>query len=175
MAANAYLDRMRELEDKRVSRNSQELETASGLPIQRPQNQQPPSNVPTGQSPKPEDDESYKQSLFYQHMDNFQQNDPHFGGVMKELTELATGLREQVKQGFMPEPIAQERLKQFVADTSDQYNRNAPRLQQEAKEQAQAKMIEGLIGKYANMPQQPQQMPNEGVTADDAAQMQGGQ
>ena len=175
MAANAYLDRMRELEDKRVSRN-EELMQSSGLPIQRPQNQQPPSNVPTGQSPKPDEpDESYKQSLFYQHMDNFQQNDPHFGGVMKELTELATGLREQVKQGFMPEPIARERLKQFVADTSDQYVRNAPRLKQEAQEQAQQKMIEGLIGKYANMPQQPQEMPNEGVGADDAAQMQGGQ
>lgn len=175
MATNAYLERMGELEAKRRQR-ADEFAQASGLPINRPQTNQSPSGVPTGQSPKPEEDNSYKESTFYQNFDHFKQNDPYFGGVMDELTQLATGLREQVKQGYMPQPIAEQRLRQFVQDSASHFQRNEKPLMEKAKQEQDQQQIMGIINQFANKPsqEQSQEVPPEGVTADEAAQMQGG-
>lgn len=176
MATNAYLERMGELEAQRRQRNVEELQ-ASGLPIARPQSVQPPSGVPTGQSPKPEEDESYKESTFYQNFDHFKQNDPYFGGMMDELTQLATGLREQVQQGYMPQPIAEQRLRQFVQDSASHFQRNEKPLMEKAKQEQDQQKIMGIINQFAGKPQQeePQGVPPEGVSPEQAAQMQGGQ
>lgn len=176
MATNAYLERMGELEAKRRQRADEFLQS-SGLPINRPQTNQPPSGVPTGQSPKPEEDNSYKESTFYQNFDHFKQNDPYFGGVMDELTQLATGLREQVKQGYMPQPIAEQRLRQFVQDSAAHFQRNEKPLMEKAKQEQDQQQIMGIINQFAGQqPQQeaPQGVPPEGVTPEQAAQMQGG-
>lgn len=178
MAANAYLERMGELEAQRRQKNDEVLQ-ASGLPINRPKTEQP-EGVPSGGSPKPEVDESYKDSTFYQNFSHFQENDPYFGGVMKELTDLATGLREQVKQGYMPQQIAEQRLHQFVSDTSNHYQRNEKPLLERAEQEKQQEQVMGIINQYVNKPgaqqtqEQSQEIPPEGISPEQAAQIQGG-
>lgn len=178
MATNAYLDRMGELEAQRRQKQDDTLQS-SGLPINRPQKEQQ-TGVPSGTSPKTEEDESYKNSTFYQNFDHFQQNDPYFGGVMKELTDLATGLREQVNQGYMPQQIAEQRLHQFVSDTSSHYQRNEKPLLEKAEKEKQQEAVMGIINQYVDKPgaeqapEQGQEIPIEGVSPEKAAQMQGG-
>lgn len=175
MTTNAYLERMNQLNEERVNANKRTLEASTGLPIQRPNNQQgSPSGVPTGEIPKPEEDESYKQSPFYQNFDNFKQNDPHFGGVVDELTKLATGLREQVKQGFMPQQIAEDRLKQFVSDTSQHFTRKEPELKKQAEQEQMMKMLGALSqgSQQQNQPQGEQEIPPEGLSQEQAMQQQ---
>lgn len=178
MATNAYLERMGELEAQTRKKQDDFLQS-SGLPISRPRTEQP-NSVPSGQSPKPDgEDESYKDSTFYQNFDNFQKNDPYFGGVVKELTDLATGLRDQVKNGYMPQQIAEQRLHQFVQDTSTHYQKNEKPLAEKANQEKQQAEIMGIIGQFVGNPQQqqPQGTPPEGITADEAMQSQaeGGQ
>lgn len=177
MATNAYLERMNQLQQERVRDNVQSFERATGLPIQRPQApQQSPSGVPTGETPKPQEDESYKDSQFYMNFNHFQQNDPRFSGVFDELTKLATGLRQQVQEGYMPPQIAQQRLRQFVADTSQQYTRNAKKFEREdaeAEKQKQMMALMGALGQTAQGEQQPQgeqEVPPEGMSEQQALQ-----
>lgn len=176
MATNAYLERMNQLQQERVRDNFQSFERSTGLPIQRPQApQQSPSGVPTGETPKPQEDEAYKDSQFYMNFQNFQQNDPRFGGVFDELTKLATGLRQQVQEGYMPPQIAQQRLRQFVADTSAHYQRNAKKFEKEdaeAEKQKQMMALMGALGQTAGQGQQQeeQEVPPEGMSEQQAMQ-----
>lgn len=182
MATSAYLERMNELNSQRVRNNARELE-ASGVPINRPKdrNVQSPSGVPTGQSPMPQEqgeDESYKNSHFYNAFDSFKQNDPHFGGVIDELTKLATGLREQVNQGYMPPQIARQRLTQFVGDTMAHFQREEPRLQEEQKQNQMAQLLGAMSGqvdqqKQAELSQQANApTPPEGISQQQALQQE---
>lgn len=191
MATSAYLERMNELNSQRVRNNARELE-ASGVPINRPKdrNIQPPSGIPTGESPIPNhegEDESYKNSHFYNAFDSFKQNDPHFGGVIDELTKLATGLREQVSQGYMPPQIARQRLTQFVGDTMSHYQREEPNLKKEDDQRRMASLL-GAMSIQANQQNQSEleqqanaPTPPEGISQADALkqeqaskQLQGG-
>lgn len=180
MATNAYLERMNQLRSERRQNSTRQLEEI-GVPIRRPQEpQQPgsPSGVPTGEAPIPQEDESYKDTHFYNALEGYKNQDPHFGGVIDELTQLATGLREQVKLGYMPEQVARQRLTQFVGDTQQHFIRNKPQLEKEE----QNRQMQSLLGALtqisggqqgAPQPQQPQEMPPEGVSPQQAAQMEG--
>jgi|AKYZ01.1.fsa_nt_gi hypothetical protein len=181
MATNAYLERMNQLRSERRQNTTRQLEEA-GVPIRRPQEHQAPvspSGVPTGQAPIPQEDESYKDTHFYNAFEGYKGQDPYFGGVVDELTQLATGLREQVKLGYMPEQVARQRLTQFVGDTQQHFIRNKPKIQEEEKNrQMQALLgaltqVSGAQGGQEQQPQQPQEIPPEGVSAQQAAQMEG--
>lgn len=178
MATNAYLERMNQLQAERTSNNEKELSSAAGLPIQRPNNQTgSPSGVPTGESPKPEEDESYKQTQFYKNFDNFNSNDKHFSGMFDELQKLATGLREQVQLGYMPQQIAEQRLKQFVGDSSAQYARMKPQIDKEKAEEEKQAQMKSMLGalmqqSQGNQQQAPQEMPPEGMSAQQMMQQE---
>lgn len=167
--SNAYMDRMNQLNQERVKDNAMQLSNL-GLPIQRPNIQQN-QNMPTGNIPKPEEpsvDESYKDSPFFANMNRFKEEDPQFGGMMEELTQLSTGLRQMVEQGFMPPQIAQQKVMQYIKDTQDQFVRTAPQRDKEMKEKQQKQMQEQLLGAVlGGQPQQPnpqdQEIPPEGV------------
>lgn len=183
MATTAYLERMNQLRSERRQNTSRQLEE-TGVPIRRPQEYQAPqqgspSGVPTGDAPIPQEDESYKDTHFYNAFEGYKGKDPHFGSVVDELTQLATGLREQVKLGYMPEQMARQRLTQFVGDTQQHFVRNKPQLEKEEKN----RQMEALLGAMtqatgqeqaqAQTQQQNQEIPPEGVSPQQAAQMGG--
>lgn len=180
MATNAYLERMNQLRSERRQTSTRQLEEI-GVPIRRPKEQQEPgspSGVPTGEAPIPKEDESYKDSHFYNAFEGYKGKDPYFGGVVDELTQLATGLREQVKLGYMPEQVARQRLTQFVGDTQQHFVRNKPKIEEEQKNRQMQALLGALTqtaGAQQNpqQPQQPQEIPPEGVTPEQAAQMEG--
>lgn len=183
MATNAYLERMNQLRSERRQVKTRQLEEM-GVPIRRPEqhsnyNGASPSGVPTGEAPIPKEDEAYKDSHFYNAFEGYKQRDEKFGSVIDELTELATGLREQVKLGYMPEQVARQRLTQFVGDTQQQFVRAKPQLEKEK----QNKQMEAMLGALtsATMQQQVQQqqaqanepIPAEGISAEEAQQRGG--
>lgn len=183
MATNPYLERMSQLQNDRMSSNKREVENMSGVPIHRPtvQTEGSPSGVPTGKAPIPEDDESYKDSHFYTAFNHYQESDPHFSGVMEEVTKLATGLREQVNSGYMPPQIARQRLTQFIGDTMSHFERKAPQLEEEDKQRKMAQIL-GALGQGAQSQQDQQRqdlanepIPNEGITQQQFAQQQAAQ
>lgn len=181
MATNAYLERMNQLRSERRQNTSRQLEEA-GVPIRRPQEPQPegsPSGVPTGKPAANLEDETYKDSHFYNAFEGYKEKDPYFGGVMDEMTKLATGLREQVKLGYMPEQVARQRLTQFVGDTQQHFVRNKPKIEEEKKNR-QMQALLGAITQATGAQQQGEQqaqqnqpIPPEGVTPEQAAQMEG--
>ncbi|AEK81937.1 hypothetical protein NDAWWUGD_CDS0029 [Salmonella phage SeKF_80] len=180
MATNAYLERMNQLRSERRQNTTRQLEEA-GVPIRRPQEQQAPvspSGVPTGEAPIPQEDESYKDTHFYNAFEGYKQKDPYFSGVMDEMTKLATGLREQVKLGYMPEQVARQRLTQFVGDTQQHFIRNKPKIQEEEKNR-QMQALLGAITQVTGAQQAQQQVPQnqeippEGISPEQAAQMEG--
>lgn len=184
MASNAYLDRLQENEQSRTQQNQQTLATATGLPISRPSTgDTSPSGVPTGKPPIPQDDESYKNTTFYQNFAHHQGQDPHFDGMVGELTKLATGLRQQVNNGYMPPIIAEKRIHQFVNDSVAHFERKAGQFAKENAEADKQQRMQAIMGALSQASQQqaPQQdMPAEGVSPEEAqsgnyAPPQGGQ
>lgn len=174
MGDNAYTNRLNENDVERTGRNQRQLLRAAGLPIQRPTSPGDvvsPSGVPVGQAPIPQQDESYKDSIFYQNFDYHRQNDPHFDSTVGELTKLATGLREQVNNGFMPPAIAEQRIHQFVTDTVHGMHVKEPQIKaQQARQTKDAQMMQmiGALQQGASQgaPDQsaPQEVPPEGIT-----------
>lgn len=182
MATNAYLERMNQLQSERMNSSRKEISEATGVPIHRPTQQQAPgspSGVPTGEAPLPPgEDDSYKNSHFYNAFTHYSDNDPHFGGVMDELTKLATGLREQVNNGYMPPQIARQRLTQFVGDTMSHFERESPRLEEEQKQNQMAQMIGAMSNQVTQQKQQAQSdianapTPAEGITQSQAQEQE---
>lgn len=174
MATNAYLARMNELEQRRSTKNDEEARTAAGLPIQKPMAQEH-TGMPYKEVEKPQEDDSYKQSMFFMNHNDLMNSNERYKGAFDELSKLATGLREQVKQGYMPEAIAQDRIHQFVNDTANNFAKNETKFNEEDAAKAQQEQIGALLQKFSGQPQQaPQQMPAEGVSPEQAAQMGGG-
>ncbi|MCS5736756.1 hypothetical protein, partial [Herbiconiux daphne] len=153
--ANPYTERLNSLNDKRVNSNVRQLSDMVGLPTRRPGGGQltSPSGVPVGAAPipqQPQEDESYKNTTFYNNFDHHRQNDPHFDSLAGEMTKLATGLRQQVEAGYMPPQIAQDNLKQFIQDSFHRRGQADPHLKRQAAEQAQQVETQDRSGALLN-------------------------
>lgn len=153
--ANPYTERLQSLDTQRVSSNVRQLSDMVGLPIRRPgSGTESPSGVPVGKPPipqQPEEDQSYKQSTFWNNFDHHRQNDPHFDALSDEMTKLATGLRKQVEAGYMPPQIAQENLKQFVTDSFARRHAADPHLRRQAAEQQQQAEVQDRSAAMLNV------------------------
>lgn len=141
---SAYLDRMKELQATTQQSNFRQSMMAKGLPLHRPGSDEPVIAPYNGESPKPEEDESYKNSHFYMNFDYHRNNDPHFDSMVGELTHLSSALRDQVQQGYMPARLARQRVIQYVTDTMSHYQRNEPQIQSYDK----AKQTQQLQGAF---------------------------
>lgn len=181
MATNAYLERMNQLQNERMNSSRKDISESTGVPIHRPaqQTQGSPSGVPTGEAPLPAgEDDSYKNSHFYTAFSHYSDSDPHFSGVMDEMTKLATGLREQVNSGYMPPQIARQRLTQFVGDTMAHFERQAPRLEEEQKQNQMAQLLGAMSNQVTQQKQQAQSdvanapIPPEGISQQQAIEQQ---
>lgn len=174
--ANPYTDRLSELDGKRVHSNVRQLSNMVGLPIKRPGTISSPSGAPLGASPmptEPHEDESYKQSTFYNNFDHHRQNDEHFNNLSTEMTKLATGLRKQVEAGYMPPQIAQDNLKQFVQDSFFRRGVADPHIKRQKEMEAQQQDTNQRSGMLLNQIAQRAVMnPAQGSQIDDPTQGQ---
>lgn len=177
--ANPYTERLDALNDKRVNSNVRQISDIIGLPIRKPGSDQLqlPSGVPVGKSPMPQEgpgeDESYKNSTFWNNFDYHRQDDPHFNNLSTELTKLATGLRKQVEAGYMPPQIAQDNLKQFIQDSFMRRTLAAPHIERQKAEQAQQQDTQARAGLLLNqIAQRAVSNPAQGSQIDDPTQGQ---
>lgn len=132
-----YERRMKALQDERVNHN---VRTVNPF-IQRPTNSQP--NGMASSPNIPDQSENIDSSTpFFMHVDKFKQQDPEFGSMMENYTQLALGLKSSVDQGIMPEPIARQKLQDFLNDQRE--SKRAQLAQQEEKNKASSQM--GSLG-----------------------------
>lgn len=127
-----YERRLRELQGKKEEKmNSNPL-------LQRPKNTIKDTVMAKQLDPQqPQvDDENplseYKDTHFYKNVERFKNEDPKFGSIMESYTQLAMALKDQVDSGFMPLPIAQQRLSQFLTDHRQGYKKPSGEVSPEA-------------------------------------------
>lgn len=117
-----YEKRMKEIQQER----SEKLSRSNPL-LQRPNRN---AETLAGPNPMPqeapEEQPEYTKSGFFMNAERFKQEDPNFGPMMQNYTKLAMGLKKLVDQGVMPEPIARQRLEQFLQDNRTGYKKQPP-------------------------------------------------
>lgn len=164
MSESIYLQRMQELRRSKADVISKQ----TGLPLQKPMN-----GKPTGlaASPMSQQEEAQKEmpnmdSFFGRTFQQMEGEDKRFGTMFEDLHKLANGLRAEVAQGFMPEPIARKKLEQYVQDSSKWFSQNQPGLMDNPQ---MSQAIEGVLKNAYEKSQnnlepvapQGQQMPQE--------------
>lgn len=124
MAENAYLSRLNQLRDKKIQSNEMKIAPMMSRPLSR---QAPgPGMGPGPAQPQQEEEQGPDMgTLFARNIESFRNEDKRFGQFMEEYTKMAEGLRAEVDQGYMPMPIAQQRLEAYLNDSSGFFSRNA--------------------------------------------------
>lgn len=123
MSENAYLSRLKQLSDKKVVDNERRVQPLMSRPLSK--NAPGPGMGPGPSQPQAEEEQGPDMtSLFGKNIESFQNQDKRFGEFMKEYGDLANGLKQEVEQGFMPMPIAKQRLESYLADSAGFFQRN---------------------------------------------------
>lgn len=149
MANSAYLDRLTQLHDNKMESQAK----AFGLPINRPLSQSAPGMSGNPMPQEPQEPMPDMNNVFGKTFEQLGGEDARFGTAMDDFKKLALGLREQVNAGYMPEPIARQKIQQYVNDSANWFNKN-PATPMDNPEVQQ--MIEGLA---KNMYEKEQQAP----------------
>lgn len=153
MAENAYLSRLKQLRDQKVESNEKKVQPMLNRPLTR--------NAPTpGMGPGPaqpqEEQGPDMSSMFGKNIESFSNEDKRFGEFFQEYTKLAEGLRQEVQEGFMPMPIAQQRLQSYINDSAGYFSKNKA----SAMDNPQvAAMVEGLMAQGMQQEQGGQEAP----------------
>lgn len=170
MSTNAYLERLNQLKEERVQSVAQKA-APLGLPSQRPgMPTQTPEKQMLGVPPKQEE-EQQPDSQFMRNLENFKGQDARFGDMMSEYTNLAMGLREQVNAGYMPMKIAEQKLQQFLGDSSKHFTDNAPKATDNPEVRG---MLEGLMQQQMGGVPEGSPAPQEGAPMPPQEQPMGG-
>lgn len=168
MADTAYSKRMAELQQKTTDTRKEQLSTMFGLQ-RRPTTTNGPSIPNAPQAP----DESYKDTDFYKNLTYHRDNDEHFKNHLDSFTQLVMGLKNEVDKGYMPKPIAQQRIADYLHDGAMHRQSIDPQVQQEQSQQAVAdaantqmaqaisQMQQGGQGEEGQPTDQSQQAPQE--------------
>ena len=125
MATNAYLDRLNQLEGQKAKQLA-----AKGLPLNRPQQEQPMSSQPAGMAgnPKPRKEDPNAgfdmDSMFGRSLENYKSQDKRFSQMTDDYTALVSGLKQQVDAGMMPEVIAKQKMQQYLSDGRKYFSSN---------------------------------------------------
>ena len=123
---NAYLERLQQLKGEKQQR----VESRFSPYLNRPMaNTQQSTNVMPPEKPEEEmPPQADMESMFGMNFQEFANQDQRFGKMLDEFSQLAMGLGDQVKQGYMPESIAKQRLQSYVQDTAGYFQKNEPTL-----------------------------------------------
>lgn len=137
---NAYMQRLQQLQGEKQQRNENRFSpylnrpmtnTQAGgapLPPEKPEEEQPP--------------QADMNSMFGMNFQEFSNNDKRFNEMMEEYKNLAMGLGEQVKSGYMPESIAKQRLQSYVQDSAGYFQKNQPSMMDNPQ---MSQAIEGML------------------------------
>lgn len=141
MAENAYLTRLKQLRDKKVEDNEKKVQPFLSRPMTR---QAPGPGMGPGpnQPQAPEEQGPDMNSLFGRNLESFKGEDKRFGQFFDEYRQMAEGLKEEVNNGFMPLPIAQQRLNSYLKDSAGFFSRNKAGPMDNPKV---AEMMEGML------------------------------
>lgn len=157
---SAYLERLKQIEAEEMERP---VESDPSLPINRPMKNTTNGLAIGGSPEEQEPDEEYKNSFFYQNFNNFMGNDEGFKGMFDEYTQLASGLKSQVDQGFMPLPIAEQKLRSYLEDSSNHYRAEASRNKDDPMNQENQQMMMQMIGALSNETPQGEEIQEGGM------------
>lgn len=179
MAENAYLTRLNQLREQKIEANERRVAPI----LNRPMTRQAPGPVmgPGPQAPEEqgaEDQGPDMSTMFGRNLEQFMGQDNRFGEMFQEFTKLAEGLKEQVQQGYMPQPIAEQRLRAYIDDSRGYFTKNKPGLMDNPQF---SQVVNGMLEKtMANQGQQQggEQKPQQGgeqMPPEMMQQMQGGE
>ena len=164
MSTMPYLQRLEQLKSEEAAAQS----AASGLPLQRPQAPvQEKEMLGIPQEPEADPMEQAMSSQFGKNLEGFSSQDSRFQEMMQEYIKLANGLREQVSSGYMPQPVAEQKLKDFIADSGKHFKANAAG----PMDNPQIKgAIEGIMSQAMQGGGQPQEQMPQGQPMPEGAQ-----
>lgn len=156
MSENAYLSRLKQLSDKKVVDNERRVQPMLSRPLSK---QAPgPAMGPGPNQPVEQEEQGPDMtSMFGKNIEAFQGEDKRFGAFMKEYGDLANGLKQEVESGFMPMPIAKQRLESYLRDSAGFFQRNKAGPMDNPKV---AEMMEGMLAQ-ASQGQLPEQQARE--------------
>lgn len=164
MATSAYLERMTQLTQTKMDSTAKQF----GLPLNRPM-----TKTPAGMAGQPMPQEEEEQgpdmnTFFGKTFQDMEGTDKRFGTMFQDLGKLASGLRQEVEAGFMPESIAKQRLQQYVADSQKWFSQNPagvmdnPQISAAIEGILQKKSQEAEGGGDGQMVPMEQEMPQQG-------------
>lgn len=165
MATIPYIGRLGQLEEERAEKVARSIDNV--IPINRPQTKQdtgllPPQGAQPPVPEQPADEEPDMDSMWGRQITAFGEKDSRFTDFMEEYQNLAKSLGQQVRDGMMPRPIAEQRLNKYLQDSGSYFKKNQPTVMDNpqfagAIEQALSGMTQ------AQEQSQPTQMPEGGV------------
>lgn len=120
--ASPYLERLEQLRETKLQTQSESL----GLPLNKPLSQESGGMAGDPMPQKPEQPGPDMGSMFGRTFQDMEGTDRRFGKMFQDLNKLASGLREEVKAGFMPEVLAKQKIEQYVKDSQQWFSKNDP-------------------------------------------------
>lgn len=120
MATSAYLERMTQLTQNKMDSAAKQF----GLPLNRPMNKTPAGMAGQPMPQQEEEQGPNMETMFGKTFQQMEGEDKRFGQMFQDLGKLASGLRQEVEAGFIPEPIAKQRLQQYVQDSQKWFSQN---------------------------------------------------
>lgn len=122
---NAYLERLQQLQGEKQQAAADRFSPYLNRPManQPPQGGMPKNPEREQEAPPPQADMN---SQFGMNFQEFSNGDKRFQEMMSEYSQLAMGLGEQVRSGYMPEAIAKKRLESYVKDSMSYFGKNEP-------------------------------------------------
>ncbi|MGL5582272.1 MAG: hypothetical protein ACRDCE_15110 [Cetobacterium sp.] len=122
--ASPYLERLEQLRENKI----QEQAESFGLPLNKPLSQVPGGMAGNPMPQRPEEPAPDMSSMFGRTVQSLQETDRRSTKMFEDLQKLATGLRQEVEAGFMPEVIAKQKIEQYVKDSQQWFSKNEPGL-----------------------------------------------
>lgn len=110
-----------------------------------------------------------EQTSFYQNHQRFMQNDPEYAAQFNEFAATAAALHKEVKNGTMPQPIAEKRLQEAVYNAQQTAVQNARQAQMQQQQLAKQQVQGALLTPINQMKLGAGDVPSS--SAEDAAAM----
>ncbi|MGL5015524.1 MAG: hypothetical protein ACRC6V_14750, partial [Bacteroidales bacterium] len=147
--ASPYLERLEQLRETKMQTQSDAL----GLPLNKPGAPVEGNGLAGNPMPeKPEQPGPDMTTMFGKTIQDLEGTDRRFGKMFQDLNKLASGLRQEVEAGFMPEVLAKQKIEQYVKDSQQWFSKNDPKMMDNPQMYG---AIEGILANKMGGGQQP--------------------